>query len=135
MAYDPQSRRRRPKPADDEPSPVEAILDADPWPPSTSGSTAETASAPGPSRRSVATTPDHGDGPAAPLEADELATVPVADDPPPDPSVTPHPADPWSDQLLFGVSISTIVGALVTALVFRWLWMRSRRSGSAGEGE
>lgn len=108
MAYDPQRNRRRPKPAGDEPAPIEAILDAD----------------------------DVGRGATAPRDEDAPgATKPVVDDPPPDPSVTPQPADPWSDELLFGMSISTIVGIVVSLLVFRWLWMRSRRTGSTGESE
>ena len=100
MAYDPQRNRRRPRPATNEPAPIETILDAE-----------EPTS--------------HAGEPAGA----------VPDDPPPDPSVTPHPADPWSDRLLFGVSISTIMGAVVAAIVFRWLWVRSRRSSSPGQGE
>ena len=100
MAYDPQRDRRRPRPSDDGPAPIETILDAE-IPEASASSTGDT---------------EHGSG------------NPVPDDPPPDPSVTPQPADPWSDQLLFGVSISTIAGAVFAALVFRWLWVRSRRS-------
>jgi hypothetical protein len=100
MAYDPQRDRRRPKPSDDGPAPIETILDAD-----TRSASASTAG-----------------------DTQDESGNPVPDDPPPDPSVTPQPADPWSDQLLFGVSISTIAGAVFAALVIRWLWVRSRRS-------
>jgi hypothetical protein len=69
------------------------------------------------------------------VPSDRAPSSPVLDDPPPDPSVTPQPADPWSDKLLFGVSISTIVGTVAAALVFRWVWIRRRRSRSSGQGE
>jgi len=119
MAYDPQRNRRRPRPARDEPAPIEAILDSE----APSAATSRPADAdPGAERH---TTESRESG----------ASAPVADDPPPDPSVTPQPADPWSDQLLFGVSISTIIGVIVALIVFRWLWVRSRRSNSAGEGD
>jgi hypothetical protein len=105
MAYDPQRDRRRPRPGD-EPTPIEAILDA---------------GAPGP------VGPNRDDS-HQPFES-------VPDDPPPIPSVTPQPADPWSDRLLFGMSISTIAGIVVALLVFRWLWVRGRRSSSTREGQ
>ena len=60
-------------------------------------------------------------------------SVPVSDDPPPDPSVTPQPADPWPDRVLFGISISTVIGAVVALVVFRWLWIRRRGSSSPRE--
>jgi hypothetical protein len=118
MAYDPQRDHRRPKP-DDGPAPIEAILDAD------------------------AASSVHGNAPADPsatglvagLDETHQGVESVPDDPPPVPSVTPEPADPWSDRLLFGMSISTIAGIVVALLVFRWLWVRGRRSNSAGEGD
>ncbi len=106
MAYDPQRDRRRPKPSGDEPAPIETILDA-----------------------------EESTIPADRAQSSPLPDDPPPDDPPPDPSVTPQPADPWSDNLLFGVSISTIVGAVAAALVFRWVWIRRRRSRSSGQGE
>lgn len=86
--------------------------------------------------------PRPADGGPAPVEAildADRATVPphesgpVHDDPPPKPSVTPQPADPWPDRVLFGLSISTIIGAVVALVVFRWLWIRRRGSSSACE--
>ena len=120
MAYDPQKERRRPRPTDDEAAPIEALLD---------GPVATGQSPRSPADSMVAAvTADATHGGVGPSTS-------VAEDPPPDVSVTPQPADPWSDRLFFGMSVSTIVGAVVTALVIRWLWMRARRSRSAGEGE
>lgn len=89
MAYDPQAGRRRPRPADSEPAPVEALLGAAP----------DDSTAPGPT-----------------------------DDPPPIPAVTPHPADPPSDTLLLKTTVLTVVAALVTLLLARQLWRRTRRT-------
>jgi hypothetical protein len=86
--------------------------------------------------------PRPADGGPAPVEAIldvEPATVPphqnapARDDPPPNPSVTPQPADPWPDRVFFGMSISTIVGGIVALVLFRWLWTRRRGSSSARE--
>ena len=117
MVYDPQRDRRRPRPSGDEPAPIEAILDVEPPP----------LAAPPGGEAPVTQSGAHDD------DRDRTSSGPVVDDPPPDPSVTPQPADPWSDQLLFGASVSTIVGVIVALLVFRWLWVRSRRSSSAGQ--
>jgi hypothetical protein len=82
---------------------------------------------------------DRGPAPVeAILDADRATqepprSAPVLDDPPPDLSVTPQPADPWPDRVFFGMSISTIIGAVVALVVFRWLWTRRRGSSSPGE--
>ena len=49
---------------------------------------------------------------------------PIADDPPPSPAVTPEPANPPPDKLLLNSALAGAVGALVSALVLRYLWKR-----------
>ena len=61
--------------------------------------------------------------PAAPTGASQ----PVADDPPPSPAVTPEPADPVSDTLVFSSTVFAAIGAAVAAFVARHLWLRRRR--------
>ncbi len=88
MAYDPQANRKRPRPAAEEPAPVDALLGE----PTTV---------------------------AAPLE--------VTDDPPPSPAVTPAPADPVSDTLVFSSGLAGAIGALVALLTLRHFWKRRTR--------
>lgn len=126
MAYDPQRDRRRPRPTSAAgPAPIDALLDAvepdvdpalvdpalvdatEPVDAAAALDDAETAvTGPGPSRRRA--DPAHGA------------------DPPPPVSVTPGPADPWSDrQLLRAVAVSVIL-TLTGAIAARWLWQRLR---------
>lgn len=91
MAYDPRRDRPRHRPDDNEPSPVDSLLDG----------------------------------------ADDRPAT-GATDPAPGPSVTPNPADPWSDRLLYSTGISTAIGAAVGLVTLRWLWkrwVRRRRLG------
>lgn len=47
---------------------------------------------------------------------------------PPQPSVTPTPADPWSDRQIYSTAtVSTAVAVIVGLLVLRWLWKRYQR--------
>lgn len=121
MAYDPQRDRRRPQTTSAAgPAPIDALLNAvkpggdpalvdatEPVDAAAALDDAETAvTGPGPSRRRA--DPAHGA------------------DPPPPVSVTPGPADPWSDrQLLRAVAVSVIL-TLTGAIAARWLWQRLR---------
>lgn len=107
MAYDPQANRRRPRPADDSPAPVDAILGESP-----------TAALQEPAPQA------HADA------------APVVDDPPPSPSVTPEPADPPSDQLLLTSGVATAIGGVIGLLTLRHFWLRHRRRrAAAGDAE
>lgn len=97
MAYDPQANRRRPKPGDSDPAPVDALLDDEA--PTDDGSSADGSSHDGPN----------------------------PEDPPPAPGVTPDPADPVPDVVLAGTGMAGIGAGVVLLLVLRWLWKRSRR--------
>jgi len=47
---------------------------------------------------------------------------------PSNPSVTPTPADPWSDRQIFStITASTVAGTIVGLLTLHWLWKRHRR--------
>lgn len=111
MAYDPQSERRRARPGAGDPAPIDALLDA--VEPDASTACAEPAAGdrspaggPEPSRRR--TDPAHGA------------------DPPPPVSVTPGPADPWSDRQLVRAVVASVVLTLTGAIATRWLWQRLR---------
>ena len=97
MAYDPQRDRRRPHPTADTPAPVDALL---------------------------------GDA-ADPDVTAEMATVPnlrpVSDDPPPDPAVTPAPADPPSDRVLLNSALAGAAVGMLVLLALRQLWLRRVR--------
>lgn len=97
MAYDPQARRRRPKPAPEGPTPVDALLLADPTD----------------SSRGHAAADDFG--------TDESSQV---HDPPPTPAVTPEPANPPPDKLLLNSALVSAAAALVGALLLRYIWRR-----------
>ena len=92
MAYDPQANRRRPKPTDRDPAPVDALL---------------------------------GDEPAA------STPTPTVEDPPPAPGVTPAPADPVPDSLVFSTGMGAAAGAIIGLVTLRWLWKRSRQRTDA----
>ena len=51
---------------------------------------------------------------------------PTPEDPPPPVSVTPQPADPWSDRLLLIASSVAVVAAIIALVIVRWLWLRRR---------
>jgi len=102
MAYDPQANRRRPKPSEADPAPVDALLGDVPIEPA--------------------------DEPADPGSASRLAV----DDPPPAVGVTPAPADPVPDSLVLSTGMGAAIGALLGLLTLRWLWKRQQRRAIAG---
>ena len=123
MAYDPQRDRRRPRPTSAAgPAPIDALLDAvkpdvdpalvDPTEPvdatAALNDTKTAVTGPGPSRRRA--DPAHGA------------------DPPPPVSVTPGPADPWSDRQLLRAVVASVVLTLTGVIAARWLWRRLRVS-------
>ncbi len=123
MAYDPQRDRRRPQPTSAAgPAPIDALLDAvepdvDPAlvdatePVDAAAALDDTKTAvtgPGPSRR----------------RADPVHSA----DPPPPVSVTPGPADPWSDRQLLRAVVASVVLTLTGVIAARWLWRRLRVS-------
>ena len=67
----------------------------------------------------------------------EMPTVDGApllpDDPPPDPAVTPAPADPPSDRLLFNAGLVGAAAGIMALLVLRQLWLRHRRPADSGQ--
>lgn len=115
MAYDPQRDRRRPRTtAAASPAPIDALLDAvEPDGDAPTLAAAEPAAG----GRSPAGRPE-----TSPRRADPARGA----DPPPPVSVTPGPADPWSDrQLLRAVAVSVVL-TLTGAIAARWLWQRLR---------
>ena len=100
MAYDPQANRRRPKPAEADPAPVDALL----------GESAEPVSTP---------QPDPG-------SASRIAV----DDPPPAVGVTPAPADPVPDSLVISTGMGAAFAGLIGLVTLRWLWKRQQRRTS-----
>ena len=121
MAYDPQRDRRRPRPSTAAgPAPIDALLDAvelggDPPP------VDDTEPAAG--GRSPAGSRSPADGP----ESSRRRTDPLRGaDPPPPVSVTPGPADPWSDRQLLRAVVASVLLTLTGAIVARWLWQRLR---------
>lgn len=117
MAYDPQSERRRSRPGTSDPAPIDALLDAvEP--------DAGAVDAPA----LADTEPAAGDrSPAGGPEPSRRRTDPVhGADPPPPVSVTPGPADPWSDRQLLRAVVASVLLTLTGAIAARWLWQRLR---------
>lgn len=115
MAYDPQRDRQRPRPGAADPAAIDALLDAV-EPDTDPAALAETAE-PAVSDRS----------PAGDPEPSRRRTGPVHEvDPPPPVSVTPSPADPWSDRQLLRAVVVSVVLTLTGAIAARWLWQRLR---------
>ena len=104
MAYDPQAKRQRPKPALEGPAPVDALLLND--------------EADAGSRKVVA----DASRPTANVNNDESPLV--AEDPPPAPTVTPEPANPPPDKLLLNSALIGTVAALIGALALRFMLKR-----------
>jgi len=99
MAYDPQRNRRRPHPTVDSPAPVDALI-------------------------------GDADEPEVTTEMAAVTSLqPVSDDPPPDPAVTPAPADPPSDQLLLSTALAGAAAGMLLLLALRHLWLRRLRRG------
>lgn len=98
MAYDPQASRRRPKPLDSEPAPVDALLDEEP-----SGVT------------STAGSMNH-DGPKPEDPPPGPGVTPNPADPVPDVVVAST-----------GVAAGLGAG-VVLVMVLRWIWKRRRES-------
>lgn len=104
MAYDPQANRRRPKPADADPAPVDALLGDAPTP------------------EAISDPPSAGTG-------SRITT----DDPPPAVGVTPAPADPVPDSLVISTGMGAALGGVIGLATLRWLWKRQqRRRNDAG---
>lgn len=57
----------------------------------------------------------------------------LTDDPPPDPAVTPAPADPPSDRLLLNAGLVGAATGVALLLVVRHLWLRRRRRAESFE--
>lgn len=121
MAYNPQRDRRRPRPSTAAgPAPIDALLDAvelggDP-PPVDATEPVDAAE------------PASGDrSPAGGPESSRRRTDPLRGaDPPPPVSVTPGPADPWSDRQLLRAVVASVLLTLTGAIAARWLWQRLR---------
>ncbi|MCY4492958.1 MAG: hypothetical protein OXB92_03755 [Acidimicrobiaceae bacterium] len=112
MAYDPQARRRRPKPVPEGSAPVDALL---------AGAT-ESSGRGADTDRPGSGAARRGDG------ASE-----AANGPPPTPAVTPEPANPPPDKLLLNSALVGALGTLVAVLVLRCLrkrWFRNTSSDS-----
>ena len=101
MAYDPQANRRRPKPADSEPAPVDALLDDEPTAPNSSDGGA---SYDGPKPED----PPPGPG-VTPDPADPVPDVVVA-----------------STGMAAGLG-----AGVVLLVILRWFWKRKGRSDAA----
>ena len=100
MAYDPQADRRRPKPKDAEPAPVDALLGD----------------------------PVSDDDPTTTIRGS--ASRIVTDDPPPAVGVTPAPADPVPDSLVISTGMGAALGGVLGLLTMRWLWKRHQERRS-----
>lgn len=127
MAYDPQRDRRRPRPSTAAgPAPIDALLDAvrpggDPAPVDATEPVDDTEPAAG--GRSPAGSRSPASGPESPRRrTDPLRGA----DPPPPVSVTPGPADPWSDRQLLRAVVASVLLTLTGAIAARWLWQRLR---------
>ena len=103
MAYDPQANRRRPKPADSEPAPVDALLDED-----TVGATVDAGSA-------------NYDGPKPEDPPPGPGVTPNPADPVPDVVVA-------STGMAAGLG-----AGVVLLVILRWFWKRNRRAGGADD--
>ncbi len=104
MPYDPQAGHRRPRPAEEESAPVEALLGTAPRSPSPGSTT-----------------------------GGEPVTPSTNDDPPPSPSVTPAPADPPPDALLINTGVAGAVAGLLGLLLLRHFWRRHRSQRATTE--
>ena len=51
-------------------------------------------------------------------------SAPTQDDPPPEPAVTPAPADPPSDKLLVSSGVISVAGGFMALMVARYFWKR-----------
>lgn len=71
---------------------------------------------------------DEHDDPLAetdPTETDPTSAPTGRRHEPSNPSVTPTPADPWSDRQIFStITASTVAGTIVGLLILRWFWKR-----------
>lgn len=103
MAYDPQANRRRPKPADSEPAPVDALLDED---------ASDPPAEPGASNHDG---PKPEDPPPAP------GVTPNPADPVPDVVVA-------STGMAAGLG-----AGVVLLVILRWFWKRNRKAEGAGD--
>lgn len=116
MAYDPQRDRRRPQAGTGEAAPIDALLDAVKPDGDAAASTLADAE-PAAGNRS----------PAGGPETSRHRTDPAhGADPPPPVSVTPGPADPWSDRQLLRAVVASVLLTLTGAIAARWLWQRLR---------
>ena len=115
MAYDPQSERRRARPGAGDPAPIDALLDAVEPDDSTADAPAPAPAEPG----------DRSPG-GGPEPSRRRADPAHGADPPPPVSVTPGPADPWSDRQLVRAVVASVVLTLTGAIAARWLWQRLR---------
>jgi hypothetical protein len=53
-------------------------------------------------------------------------SAPTHDDPPPEPAVTPAPADPPSDRWLLSSGVISAAGGVMALMVVRHLWKRNQ---------
>ena len=119
MAYDPQRDRRRPRPTSAAgPAPIDALLDAV-KPDGDAAASTLAAAEPAAGDRSPAGRPETSRRRADPVHSA---------DPPPPVSVTPGPADPWSDRQLLRAVVASVVLTLTGVIAARWLWRRLRVS-------
>ena len=64
----------------------------------------------------------------ADADSDNESVAFTEPEPPDHPSVTPTPADPWSDRQIYSTaSVSTAMGVIIGLLILRWLWKRHTR--------
>lgn len=119
MAYDPQRDRRRPRPAAAAgPAPIDALLDTV-EPDGDAAASTLAAAEPAAGDRSPGGRPETSRRRADPAHGA---------DPPPPVSVTPGPADPWSDRQLLRAVVASVVLTLAGVIAARWLWRRLRVS-------
>ena len=132
MVHDPHGNRRRPRPDRAGPAPVDALLGDRTANGEVDGSdradeVVEALSTDPPDSRLSHRAAHHD-----PLAVGENANEESGgvDEPqlPPQPSVTPTPADPWTDRQIYSTAtISTAVGAGAALILLRWLWRRRKR--------
>lgn len=124
MAYDPQKDRRRPRPPAGEAAPIDALLDA--------VEPAEGAATPPLAGGAGGAAGDHSptnpaDAAGAAQSSARRAGPAHGADPPPPVSVTPGPADPWSDRQLLRAVVASVALTLAGVVAARWYWLRLRR--------
>ncbi len=112
MAYDPQRDRRRPRPGTGEAAPIDALLDV----------VEPAADVPVP----TGVVAGHADAAEPAADGPAPASPVRGPDPPPPVSVTPGPADPWSDRQLLQAVVASAVLTLAAAMAARWYWPRLR---------